>query len=311
MRRVIFSKKRFKTVTLFSLLLFSGSGYGNEFYLLNIGAGHESNLPRGIDSFHERESTFLKAAFTGGKRFQLGLNDSITVSGNLAFSRFDDLPGFDRVELGLAANYRYRFGFGPYAPAVNSSFSYRLENSQGQARDTEAVKIEFSADKRFNSGFTLSAGFDYQRNFTNDLEPDPAVLAFGYDPLIRLPFELMEFESGSVFVAADYDFINSWKINLSYRRLNGFTVASTTAPSLEIYKISDAFYSDPAFSEERGLPWFSYLLETNSHQWDGGLSIPVSQDSSIDFTLNWTDIKAPDNRDYDNTIYAITFVHAF
>lgn len=310
MRRVIYSETMFKAAAFASLFLFSVSGHGNEFYLLNISAGQESNLPRGIDSFHERESSFLKAALTGGKRFQLGLNDSITISGNLAFSRFDDLAGFDRVELGVAANYRYRFGFGPYAPAFNSNFSYQVENSQGQARDTEAAKFELSADKRFRSGFTIAAGFDYQRNFTNDLVPDPAVLAFGYDPLIRLPFELMDFESASIFASVDYEFMNSWKASLSYRRLNGFTVASTTEPSLEIYKVSDAFYSDPAFSERSGPAWFSYLLETNSHQWDAGLSIPVSQDSSFDFTINWTDITAPANRDYDNTIYAITFVHA-
>lgn len=287
-----------------------GFAHANEFYLLSIGGGQESNLPRGVDSFHERESSFLKASLTAGKRFQLGLNDSVTLTGNLGFDRFDDLRGFDRVELGVAANYRYRFGFGPYAAALNGVVSYQLENSSGQARDTEAAKLEVSADKRFRSGLTLSAGIDYQRNFTNDLEPDPAVLAFGYDPSIRLPFELMEFESASVFVGADYEFSNFWMASFGYRRLNGFTVASTTEPNLDIYKVSDAFYSDPGFAQENGLPWFGYLLETNSDQWDGGLSVPISQDSSIDFTVSWTDIKAPDSRDYDNTIYAITFIHA-
>ncbi|MFK7862687.1 MAG: hypothetical protein AB8B95_00525 [Pseudohongiellaceae bacterium] len=310
MRRVINTNFFLCTSVALGLLLLSTFSHGNEFYLISIGAGEESNLPRGIDSFHERDSSFVRASFVGGKRFQLGLNDSLTVSANAGYNRFDALPGFDRVELGVAANYRYRFGFGPYAPALNGALSYQLENSEGQARDTEAAKIEVSADKRFRTGFTLSAGIDYQRNFTDDLAPDPAVLAFGYDPSIRLPFELMEFESASAFVSADYEFLNLWQASLGYRRLNGFTLASTTEPSLDLYKISDAFYSDPAFGEESRLPWFGYLLETNSDQWDGRLSVPIFQDSSIDFTLSWTDIKGPDGRDYDNTIYAVTFIHA-
>lgn len=308
----IFTMKYFRNINKVLpttvLLFFASVSSANEFYTLNLGVGEESNLPKGIDDFHERESTFLRAAFTAGKRYQLGLNDSVTFSGNLGFSRFNELRGFDRVTIGAAANYRYKFGFGPFAPALNAGLNYSVENSEGQARDTEITQFEFSVDKRFQSGFTLEAGIDYQRNTTNDLDDDPSVLALGYDPANRLPFELFDFESLSAFAAVDYEFVNGWRTSLAYRRINGFTVASTTEPSLEIYRISDALYSDPAFSDEDfARPWFGYLLETNSDQWEGALSIPVSQDTSIDFSVNWTDIRAPNSRDYQNTTYAITF----
>lgn len=296
---------------LFSISMLSANVSANEFYLLNLSVGEESNLPRGIDSFHERESAFMGVAVNGGKRYQLGLNDSLTFSGNLGYRRFEELRGFDRVELGAGANYRYKFGFGPFAPAINAGINFSLENSEGQARDTEAGRFEMSVDKRFRSGFLLEVGLDYQRNITNDLEEDPSVTAFGYDPVNGLPYELFDFESISAFAAADYEFDNGWLASFSFRRLNGFTVASTTQPTLEVYKISDAFYSDPAFPTAGSeTPWFGYLLETNSDQWEGSLSIPLSQDTSIDFMLNWTDIKAPISRDYQNTTYAITFVHS-
>jgi hypothetical protein len=296
-----------KVLLAVALLFLTSFSSADEFYALSLGVGQESNLPRGIDDFHELESTFARAAVTAGKRYQLGLNDSLTISGNLGFSRFNDLRGFDRVSLGVTANYRYKFGFGPFAPAVNAGFNYDVENAQGQARDTEIAQFEFSIDKRFQSGFTLESGIDYQRNYTNDLDIDPAVLALGYDPVNRLPFELFDFESLSVFAAIDYEFLNGWRTSVAYRRINGFTVASTTEPSLEIYKISEAFYSDPAFPlGDFATPWFGYLLETNSDQWEGALSIPLSMDASIDFSVNWTDIRAPNRRDYQNTIYAIT-----
>ncbi|MFT6094878.1 MAG: hypothetical protein ACJA2Q_002785 [Pseudohongiellaceae bacterium] len=283
----------------------------NEFYLLNLSLGEESNVPRGIDDFHERESTFVRAGVTAGKRIQLGINDSLTFTGNLSYRRFDELRGFDRIELGVGAGYRYKFGFGPFAPTANASVNYNVENGAGQARDTEAAQIEFSVGKRFQSGFTLGVGIDYQRNATNDLANDPAVDALDYDPLNTLPNELFDFESISAFFAADYEFASGWRTSLNYRRINGFTVASTTQPSLKIYKISDAFYSDPAFSTSNSaMPWFGYLLETNSDQWEGALSIPLSMDTSIDFSVNWTDISAPERGNYQNTIFAITFIHS-
>lgn len=304
--------RNIKKVLLTTVLVFLiSASSANEFYTLSLGVGEESNLPKGIDDFHERESTFLRTGLTAGKRYQLGLNDSLTFSGNLGFSRFNELRGFDRVTLGVAANYRYKFGFGAFAPAMNAGLNYSVENSEGQARDTETARFEFSVDKRFRSGFTFESGIDYQRNYTNDLDDDPSVLALGYDPNNRLPFELFDFESLSVFAGVDYEFINAWSTSLVYRRINGFTVASTTEPSLEIYKISDAFYSDPAFpSDGSTRPWFGYLLETNSDQWEGALSIPLSIDTSIDFSVNWTDIRAPNSRDYQNTTYAITFIHS-
>ncbi|MFT4888513.1 MAG: hypothetical protein ACI8V0_002748 [Pseudohongiellaceae bacterium] len=313
--RRIFAMKYFRSIkTAFpavGFLLCVSPSSANEFYLLNLSVGEESNVPRGIDAFHELESTFMRAGVTAGKRIQLGINDSLTFTGNLNYRRFDELRGFDRIELGAGASYRYKFGFGPFAPAANASVNFNVENGAGQARDTEVAQIEFSVGKRFQSGFTLGVGIDYQRNTTNYLEDDPAVEAFDYDPLNSLSNELFDFESISAFFAVDYEFSSGWRASLNYRRINGFTVASTTKPSLKIYKISDAFYSDPAFSTSGSeTSWFGYLLETNSDQWEGALSIPLSMDTSIDFSVNWTDISAPESGNYQNTIFAITFIHS-
>jgi hypothetical protein len=223
-----------KALPAVGFLLCATPSIANEFYLLNVSLGEESNVPRGIDEPHELESSFTRAAVTAGKRIQLGVSDALTFSGNLGYRRFDELRGFDRVEFGVGASYRYKLGFGPFAPAINAALNYNVENSQGQARDTEAAQFELSLDKRFRSGFTLAAGIDYQRNFTNDLQEDPSVTAFGYAPVNGLPWELFDFESVSAFAAADYEFVNGWRTSLSYRRINGFTVASTTQPSFEL-----------------------------------------------------------------------------
>lgn len=308
-------KQRYRVVQntiLFILIsLLAGNSFANEFYSLNIRAGEESNVSRGIEGFHELGSLFLQTEFALGKRYQLGLNDSLTIASSINYSRFLELPGFDRWGANVSASYRYKFGFGPAAPSLHASASYGIENSDGLARDTNTAGVEIGLEKRFQSGFLLSAGMDYQRNYSDLLPVDQRVLAFGYDELTRLPFELFDFESASVFAGVEYALLNGWMTNLSYRRINGATVASTTEPSLAIYKVSNAFYSDPAFGQNFSRPWFAYQIESNTNQWGAGVSIPVLQDTSIDFAFNWNDIKGPSVRDYENTIYAFTLTHNF
>jgi hypothetical protein len=294
------------------LLTVSPSASANEFYSLSLGLGEETNVPRGLDGFHELGSIFNSVEFSAGKLLQLGVNDSVLVSVAASHTHFSELPGFDRLEFGLGADYRHKFGFGPTAPSVNINSRYALVRSDGSARDTDLALVGLSLAKQFQSGFSLNTGLDYQRNTTDLLPEDPSVTAFGYDPVLRAPYELFDFSSVSVFVSADYTFYNAWLVSLSVRRINGATVVSTTTPSLALYKVSDGFYSDPAFSSDPGSsPWFAYQVETNTDQYSAGVSIPIFQDTSIDITGSWNDIRAPIGRHYENTLYAISLTHNF
>ncbi len=283
----------------------------NEFYSMNLSLGEESNVPRGLDSVHELGSVFSQIQFAAGKLLQLGLNDSVTLSGTASYTRFEELRGFDIAEFGAGISLRHKFGFGALAPTVSLSSSYVIANSGGSARDRNSATIELSASKQFASGFAVSMGMDYLNNTTDSLPNDPAVDAFGYDPIIGAPFELFDFSATSAFLNADYTFYNAWILSAGYRRINGATVASTTTPSLAVYKISDAFYTDPAFESDSNARWFAYQLETNTDQFSTAISFPVLVDTSIDLSASWNDIRAASGRNYDNTIYAITLNHNF
>lgn len=288
------------------------SAAGNEFYTLNMSVGEESNVPRGLDGLHELGSVFSRIELSAGKLVQLGLNDSLLISASTGYTRYSELRGFDQGKHGVGINYRHKFGFGSTAPSVNLASSYSLSRSHGAARDTNVGAVELSFSKQFNSGFSMNAGVDYQRNKSDLLPEDPAVSAFGYDPVIRAPFELFDFQSTSVFISGDYTFYSGWLVSAGFRRINGATVASTTTPSLSVYKIADAFYSDPAFELNGGATqWFAYQLETNADQYSTAISIPILQDTSIDITASWNDISAPSGLDYDNTIFAIALIHNF
>ncbi len=305
------SVKCLKRGIALSFLGFSSMAVGNEFYAVSLSVGDEANVPRGLDDFHRIDSVFSQVELSAGKLFQLGLYDTLTVSATAGQTLYNELPGFDRFELGIGANYRHRFGFGAMAPSFNIASSYRQARSDGAARDADSGSIELSLSKQYRSGIAISAGVDYQRSRTDLLPIDPSVAAFGYDPLSRPPFEILAFESASVFIGADYTLYNGWMLSAGYRRINGATVVSTTTPNLEVYKISNAFYSDPGFHDDELLNWFAYQLETNTDQYSTAISIPVLQDTSIDIGASWNDITAPLGLDYDNSIITISLTHNF
>lgn len=226
----------------------------NSFYQFSLSAGNESNVPRGLDSFHERDSNFYRVDLSAGKLYQLGLNDTVTLSANVFARQLDDLKGFDNHGLGLSASFSHKLGFGAYAGRLGAVLSATGEEFGGEARDNELYGIELNYQKRLSPEWFLYMGVDYQWIRTDSLPDDPAVLAFGYDESIRLPFELFDYESVSAFAELEYGFENGVLVSGGYRRINGATVASTTQPGLDLYKISEAFYSDPAFSS----PWFAY-----------------------------------------------------
>lgn len=274
---------------------------------LSVTAGEESNVTRGIDDFHEREATFGQLNLGIANRYQLGLHDALQLGANVIVTRFNELTGFDSEELIVTAGYSRKFGLGPYAPVLAVKGNIGQSNSQGEARDVwrHGLSAEFS--QRYANGWSWRGSLDGQFLRSSSLPDQPILDTFGYDPELTLPFELFEYDSVSAGFAVDYEFVNGWLLWGDYRRVLGGTVASTTTPDLDVYKISRSFYTDPAFDSG----WFAYGLEANTNQWQLGLSVPLLQDTSLDLGYSYMDIQAPEGRQYRNTIYAATFVHSF
>ena len=265
--------------------------HANVFSQLGINAGHESNVPRGQDGPHKEESNFLTLDYSIGKLYELGLKNTLVISGSASATRYNELRGFDRLGVGIAANYNYKWALGAYAPVLSLSTSYALEEYEGRARDNEF----------------LTLGADYQNSSADSLPHDPIIEQFGYDPDRSLPFELYDYNSASVYADIEYAFENGLLLNAGFRRVDGFTVSSTTQPTLKLYKVADAIYSDPAFKED----WVAYQLEADTNEWSLGLSIPSGIDSSINLGYSFYDIAAVSGNSYVNRIFSVSYVHNF
>ena len=289
------------------LSLFSPSVNANIFSQLSLNLGNESNVPRGLDNAHEVESQFIQFGFSGGKFFQLGLNDSLTLSSSINVNHYNHTSGFDSYALGAQVEYAHKFGFGAYAPRLGLSVGANRNFMNGEVRDSSGKTAQLSLSKRFTPALLLSVGIDYADNESPTVEADEATLSFGYDPQLRLPFELFSYHSKAAFVDAEYAFANGLLLEGRFRRIDGGTVSSTTTPSLLLYKKARAFYSDPGFDED----WFAYLLDARTSEWSTGLSIPIGVDSSINLRATWHDSQSSANGSYENSIFTIGYVRNF
>ena len=95
-----------------------------------------------------------------------------------------------------------------------------------------------------------------------------------------------------MYADLEYAFENGMLLNAGFRRVNGFTVSSTTSPALALYKVAESLYSGPAFKEG----WVAYQLEADTNEWTLGLSVPIGIDSSVNFGYSFFDISAVRNK---------------
>lgn len=285
----------------------AANGQSYSFSQLGINAGHESNVPRGLDGPHREESSFLAAEYSVGRLFELGLKNTLVLGGAINATRYQDQGGFDRVGLTASANYNYKWALGAYAPILSLSASYGIEQYEGDARDNGLLTLDASYLKRLSPAWFLTLGVDYQKSDSSGLPYNPIIEEFGYDPSFRLPSELYDYGSSSVYGSLEYTFENGVLLNAGYRRVDGFTVSSTTQPTLALYKVADAVYLDPAFDGD----WVAYQLEADTNEWTAGLSIPSGIDSSINFGYSFYDIKALNGSKYLNRIFSVSYVQNF
>lgn len=264
-------------------------------------------MPRGVDSAHEINSGFLHFSLAGGKFFQLGLNDSFTLSGSLDGTYYDETDGYSNVNFGLQGELAHKFGFGAYAPRISLLLAANQQLMRGEVRDVRSLNAQLSLSKRFTPALLLGLGIDYQDNDSPTLDPDTFINAPGYAPGLMQPFDVFDYHATAWFLEGEYSLENGMLLQGSYRQIDGGTVSSTKTPSLQLYKIARALFNDPGFDSG----WFAYLLDADTREWSAGLSMPVDDDSSISLRATWHDSDAFGGGNYKNGIFSLGYVHNF
>lgn len=298
--------RRYLSMALCAFALVNGA-CANEIYQLTLAAGVEDNVVRVAQNLSNADSPLLKAQFTLGKMFAPAINHTLVVSGDISNNRYIDLRGYDSTAVSATASYTYKMGLGAYAPRIGTAITMAYDNMRGEARDRRLLTTELTLEKRLSPAWLFFAGIDYQLSRGETPPRDNRLSSFGYDPNNTLPTDLYNDDAHSMFADLSYEMSNGYLVNVGYSRINGFVVSSTEIPTLKLYKIAKAITVDPAWSTL----WFGYRIPADIDDWSVGLSMPVGQDSSLDFGANWQDISAPQNTGYRNRSVSISFVHNF
>jgi hypothetical protein len=288
------------------LIAAAAATHANEFLDLSVSTGYEDNVSRGLASQNIDGSFFLTGLVETGKLFQIGSNSTLAFGTSLGISNFPNLSGFNRVELGVSVSAQHKFGLGAYSPRVGAVLSANRDFLQGDERDRDLYAWQLTVAKRFSPAWSGEVGIS--RETSRGAHERPVdFTALPYIPGITRPTDPFDHYNNLGFVSVAYDFISGWLLTLSYQTIDGYIVPSALPPAWEMFLESKAVALDPAYGQRQVL----YLLKSETDALSASLSIPIAQDTALDFTMSQQEIAARQVGDYRNWSAFVTVIHRF
>jgi len=253
---------------------------------------HDSNLSRALAGTDIVSDTALNLAISGGYYSMLGDRDAVTLTGDLRTSQYWRFHGVSRVAFGGSASWRRKFGVGAYVPWVSLSASLAGERYGESIRDGLRTDITLRAGKRVSEALELSGGGSLDRYRADDVVQGPTV------PGVSISGDAFSLDGRSVFARVDYAFNERWLVFAGVSARRGDVTASTRFhPETPILKYSTAFTRDPAF----GSDYFAYRLTGTAWSYLAGMSLAMTDHSSLDFAVTRTLTYASGGLDYQDT----------
>ena len=277
----------------------------NGFLEGSIATGWEDNLTRGFWSRDQHDSAFLGAELVAGKLFQPLVNTSLIVSGSASYHSFPSLQGFNRLSVGTDVTLQQKFGLGPYSPRLSLTASAVRDALDGRERDRDLYLVQAAYSQRLSPAWSmsLSAGRETSRG-RNEQWLDFSQLPYTSG---TRPTDPMDYYNNVFAGSLDYEFTNGWLLSGSHQYIDGYIVPTAIPPVFELYSKAKAVALDPAFNHHQ----LMYLLKSRSRIWGLNLSVPLSEDSALDFVYSGQDIEARHVGDYSNFHFSINLLHRF
>lgn len=301
--------KRLLLVTLLiSLLglLAAPPAAANGFLDGTVSTGWENNLTRGFWRRDQHNSPFLRARLDAGKLYQPITNISLIVSGSLSYDYFSSLQGLNRFGVGASVTAQQKFGMGPYSPRLSLTARAERDDLRGAERDRYLYNLEVGLSKRLSQSWSASLGAarETSRGF-NEKPVDFTLLP--YTPGNTRPTDPMDYYNNVFFGSADYEFASGWLLTLTRQYVDGYIVPTAVPPVVPQYLKAKAVAIDPAFQQRHLL----YPLKSRNRSWGLNLSVPLSDDSALDFGYTRQEVDAHHVGTYRNYQLGVSLLHRF
>ena len=280
-------------------LLFLGTAqaFGAPLDDLGVELTYDDNLTRAKLGRDIKDDLALTASTSGGPRFQLTDNDSLSLKGTLAATKYRHYDGLDNINAGLALGFRHKFGLGPYVPQLALTGSARRLEYDSRLRDGWLYAAEAEASKRVTERLALRAFVRSERRESDDV---PARVV----PFIRA--NVFDLSSRSAGIGADFAYDPRYLVSVGYTWHRG-DIVSTTQRNLPIFLASSAIAPDPVFGDDT----YAYTMPARTRVFSIGVSREVGRQASVSLGYEYRDSRADGGIDYNGNMFRATYLYGF
>ena len=287
--------RRVALTGLLILLLSCSAGQAGWLFSVEAGFNYDDNISRAVfDDDVESEVGFLLAP-SGGFRWQLGKNGSLSLRGLLegVVRDNDELTHYD---LAAIVGYRLKTRLGSDAPYFDFGLSFRQQAWESDIRQGSVVEAKLAF------GQPVTALWEYRVQLEL-LQRDADSTAFTQDALaLRFHNELSLSSSGF--------------LTLGYRYRAGDVTSTATGPGQQpetqtLLDIATASASDFAFLDDLGNPKIAYRIDATTHALHLGWNQSLGSHHAIDFAYQYQFSIADDNTDvdYTNNLFRLAYIY--
>lgn len=239
----------------------------------------------------------LAASADGGTAFQIGDSGRLKLSVTLGATAHREYQGLDRLEAGLAASYRHKFGLGAYAPVLVLGASATRLDYRDRFRDGWRYGAEIGVQQRITD--RLGIHLDYLISVRRSDRIDKRVLPW-------IAADVYDLDTRSLRFGGDYLLAPQYVLTAGFALHKG-DIVSTTLRNLPIFLASDAIAADDAFGPNR----FAYRLPARTRDLELGVSRLIGRQSSMSLGYSYLDSRGEGGIDYQANLFRATYLRQF
>jgi hypothetical protein len=266
--------------------------------ITEIGAGafQDNNVSNAqLDRDIKRDSA-VWASLSAGRLFDIGEDNSLTVTADLTAHAFNRYAGLSHASFGVSVADRMKLGLGAGAPWIMvSGHAARLQFRE-DVRDGWLYQAGLAGGKRIGERWEMQAAYRFERRTGEDTESE----------VPGLSGDVFDATAHNVLLDARYSYDDTLVVGLGYGWRRG-DVVSTTQRNFTIFRASSAIADDPAFGDGA----YAYRLDATTHSVSVGLSKAIDRHSSLNVGFERRLTYAAGGNDYYDSVPNVTYLYSY
>jgi hypothetical protein len=246
----------------------------------------------------------LAVSLAGGYHWQPGLFTSLTLSGRLRKSLWQQYSGLNSLDLAAAAELAHKFGIGELRPVLKAGFQAERQDFHNDVRDAWRNTWWLGLTKRVGGRLSLDLRLTHERSDGDQQAPLPAMR--GAAPTKPKSGKVWDFSVNALRIGAEYELgPNAW-LGSAFQFRDGPVVA-TAAVYAQPNPAALASTYDPVFGPHA----VAYQLDARSRVYSIDYNRALSAHATAYAGFEYQHSTASSGVDYEVRLLRVGFIHGF